>query len=177
VRGLEAQAVRPQQEHALAPRVARQGRGQLRPDAVGDDQRRLAADAAGHLQRGHQVARGQRDDGQVGPGLRQVGQRAAGLEDVEEHQRARVALRAQGRVQDLAQRRLAVLHVGAAGEDGDGLGGEERGQVVLVHGRSVRDKACPVELRRRFFAPLVEGLAPAGPDPGRACEGERSGHH
>jgi hypothetical protein len=92
--------------HPLAPRDFLELGGLVGVDAAGDDQRRPAFDAPGDLQRGGHLGRGQRDDGQVGPCLRQVGQRAAGV-DVHKLQATGKTLRPQGRTQVPAHARSA----------------------------------------------------------------------
>ena len=79
-RPLQAQAVRSQQVDAVAPRDQLQFGADRRRQAAGQDQRGAAADAAGDLHRRHHLIGRQRDHGQIGPGVRQVGQRAAGAD-------------------------------------------------------------------------------------------------
>ena len=133
LRPLEALAVGPQQPEALALRHAVHLGRLLCADAGGKHQRRLHADAAGEFQRGHDLARRQGDHGQVGLDLRQIGQGAGGA-GVERGDVALEGLRLQVRQQRQRLRRLLVGLVLRAGEQDDGLGLEERGQVMLVHG-------------------------------------------
>ena len=139
-RPLEALAVGPQQPHAvLLGHAVHLGRLGLR-DAGRQHRRRLHLDAPGQLQRGHDFVLGQGDDGQVGPRLRQIGQRACGV-DVQRRDLALERLRRHVRQQRARLRRLLLGRALRAGEQDDGLGLEQGGEVVLVHGRCMRRSA------------------------------------
>ena len=149
LRALEAEAVRAQQVDALAPRdplqVGRLRRRRCRCETTSAERQAMrpaSSSAAAH------VLRRQRDDGEVGARLRQVGQRAAGV-DVQEVERAGVALGAQRRVQRAGVRGLAAGVVGLAGEDHDRLGREQRSQIVFVHVPGVRSSSSRAAPRRR----------------------------
>jgi hypothetical protein len=93
---------------------------------------RRAADAPGDLQRRRHVARRQRDERQVGMGLRELFERALGAH-VEKAQRAVEAVGAEGFAQRAARGGLAARVVRMADEGHHGSGREERVQEVLVH--------------------------------------------
>jgi hypothetical protein len=76
---------------------------------------------------------GQCNDGEVGAGLRQVGQGAGGM-DIKKREGAGKALRPQKGQQGLGLGRLCGGIVPLAGKDGDGFGRKKRVEVVLVHG-------------------------------------------
>jgi hypothetical protein len=131
-RALEAQRVGPQQVHAFAPGDLAPLRGLVGADAAGENHRRSAADAPRDLQRRRHVARRQRDERQVGMGLRELLQRALGAH-VEKAQRAVEAVGAEGFAQRAAGGGLAARVVRMADEGHHGSGREERVEEVLVH--------------------------------------------
>ena len=132
LRTLEAQAVRAEQVDAFATRDLLELGGLLRAHAAPEHQCRATSHAPRELERRRHVLRRQRDDGQIGLRLRQVGQRAAGV-DVQEVELARKALGAQRGVQRAGVRGLACRIVRPAGEDRDRLGRQQGSEVVLVH--------------------------------------------
>ena len=101
-------------------------------DAARNNQRSAAGHAPGNLQCRRHVLGRQCDDGQVGTRLRQIGQRAAGV-DVDKGQHAGKALRTQGCVQALGQRGLGSGVVDATGKNNDGFRRKEGSEVMLVH--------------------------------------------
>ncbi len=131
-RALDARRVGPQQVHALAPGDLAQLGCEFGIHPAADHQRAAAVDARGQLQASGQILRRQRQDGQIGPGLGQVGQRARGVH-TQESEFARVALRAQRIAQYACLRRQAVGRIAAAGQHDDRAGGKQRGEVMLVH--------------------------------------------
>ena len=143
-RALVAEAVGTEQVDLVALGDGDQRRGQRWIDAGRQDQRRAALDAAGHLERKRQLVVRQRDHGQVGARLRQVGQ-GAGHADVEIADRAGEAALFQLRADAAAVRGLAVRLVIAAGKDDDGLGSEQRGEVVVIHAAMIAQK--PIKKR------------------------------
>nr|GEU28543.1 hypothetical protein [Tanacetum cinerariifolium] len=128
-RALVAEAVGAEQVNLVAFGDAHQRGGQRRIDTGRQDQRRAALDAAGHLQRKRQLVVRQRDHGQVGARLRQVGQGARHA-DVEIADRAGKAALFELAADAAAIGGLAVGLVLAAGEHDDGLGGKQRVEVV-----------------------------------------------
>jgi hypothetical protein len=133
---LEAQAVGAQQVHAVALGNGQQFGAGTRAQARRQHQRGAAADAACHFQRRGHLVVGQGDQGQIGTGMRQIGQRA-GHVDVEVRDGAGKAAITQAGQQGAGQGGLAVWPVAVAGEHDDRLGREQRGQVVLVHGQGL----------------------------------------
>ena len=95
--------------------------GQRGIDAGGNDHRGPAFDAPGDVERGGDILMRQRDDGQVGPGLGQIGQGALGL-DVQEGEGSAESLRPQEREQGLRLGGLGGWIVPLAGKDGNGFG-------------------------------------------------------
>ena len=134
---LKAQAVGAQQLHVFALGHFFQRRCQLKADAAGDDQRRATGHAPGHLQRSQHVLRRQGNDGQIGTGLRQLGQGTAGV-DVQKVQLTLEFLRLQvfGHLHGLQG--MALVAVGGAGKDQNRLGGKEGSEVVFVHKFNLR---------------------------------------
>ena len=132
---LQALTVRPQQPHAVALRHAVHLLRLGRADAGRQHQRRFNLDAPGQLQCGHDFVLGQRDDGQIGARLRQIGQRAGGVNVQRRHPPLERLLR-HVRQQRARLRRLLLGRALRAGEEQDRLRLEQGGEVVLVHGDS-----------------------------------------
>jgi len=104
---------------------------------AGNHQRGAAADATRNFQCGCDFFRGQRDDGQVGSRLRQIGQRAGGV-NVDEGQAALELLRLQRRHEGLCLLGQAVRLIELASEDHNRFRREQGVEVVLFHGGGCR---------------------------------------
>ena len=130
---LQAQAVGPQQVHALAAGNFLQLGCLFGGDAARDDERRAAGHPTRNLQRRRHILGGQGDDGQVRPGLGQLSQRAATV-NVQKPQAAREGLRLQRGHHRTCLRclRLGVVH--RPRKHNDGLGREQGGEEMFVHG-------------------------------------------
>ena len=90
-------------------------------DAGRNDHRGPAFDAPGKVERRSHILMRQCDDGQIGPGLRQIGEGAFGL-DVEKDEVSAEPLSPQEREQGLRLGCLGGGVVPLAGKDGDGVG-------------------------------------------------------
>ena len=132
-RALKALAVGPHQPKAVALRHAVHLARLVLRHAAGQHHRGLHANAASQLQRGQDVVGGQGNQRQVKPALRQVAQLGRGAH-VQLRQAPLERLRLQIRPQRARLRRLRIARVGRAGKQGDGLGLEQGGQIVLIHG-------------------------------------------
>jgi hypothetical protein len=117
-RALKAERVRTEEVNAVAARDLSQLRSLLGSDAVGDDERGAAADAADDLQCRGDLLRGQRDDREIGARLRQIPQRAAGA-DVQKLQRSVKPVCAKRFAYGPRLRSLADRVIGLAREDND----------------------------------------------------------
>ena len=132
---LEAQAVGTEQVDAIALGHLVHFRRQRGVNAGGNDHGCLALDAPGNFQGAQHLLVGQGNHGQVRVRGGQVGQ-GAGESGVQEKQVAIEVLRFQGLEQGLRMGREAGRIVLLAGKNGNGLGREQGGKVVLVHGEA-----------------------------------------
>ena len=133
MRALKAQAVGAQQVQAGPPSNGFEFGRLVGPHACRHHQGGFALHAPCHLQRRRHLGVRQRDDGEVGPGVGQLGQGPGGL-CVQERQLATEALAGQRRMQRLGLRLWGVTFGGTVGKHQHGSRREQGGEVVLVHG-------------------------------------------
>ena len=129
---LKTQAIRAPQIYAVTLRNFLQLGRLMGVDASRKHQSGTAFDATGNLQRRGQLVGCRGDDRQIGLGIGQISQCAAGV-NIEKCQATGKVLRAQGLVQDLCLACLRLRRVCAASNHNDGAGRKKWREKMLVH--------------------------------------------